>query len=252
MSSSASKQLGSNTAPTGRSPLRRAIYFAVLMAFLAVPMFVAAGRLDWWGGWLFVGAYLGGGMVGMLIVSHLNPEGMQARTEKHEGTKPWDRVLLRVYALMCLLTTVVAGLDAGRYGWSPPIPLALCIVAIVVLEVSQGLSAWAAAANAHLDDSAYPERSGTASVYFWSISLRASPGLSGVHHHLDQRASDHGILVGAYPCWPVGCAVRHPHGAGRPHAARGPRRLPRVRRTSALSAIAGGMVIHATQQEDKT
>jgi len=151
VSPSASKQLGSNTAPTGRSPLRRAIYFAVLMAFLAVPMFVAAGQLDWWGGWLFVGAYLGGGVVGMLIVSHLNPEVMQARTERHEGTKPWDRVLLRVYALMCLLTTVVAGLDAGRYGWSPPIPLALCIVAIVVLEVSQGLSAWAAAANAHFE-----------------------------------------------------------------------------------------------------
>jgi protein-S-isoprenylcysteine O-methyltransferase Ste14 len=97
------------------------------------------------------GAYLGGGMVGTLIVSHLNPEVMQARTERHEGTKPWDRVLLSVYAFMCLLTTVVAGLDAGRYGWSPPMPLALGIVAIVVLEVSQGLTDWAVVTNAHFE-----------------------------------------------------------------------------------------------------
>lgn len=151
MSSSTSKQLGSNTAPTERSPLRRAIYFAVFMAFLAVPMFVAAGRLDWWGGWAFMGAYIGGGMVGTLVVSHLNPEVMQARAERHEGTKRWDRVLMSVYALMCLLTTVVAGLDAGRYGWSPPIPLALRIVAIVVLEISQGLTDWAVVANAHFE-----------------------------------------------------------------------------------------------------
>lgn len=147
----ASGQSGSNASSSKRSLVRRIIYFPVLMALLAIPMFLAAGRLNWWGGWLFLGAYAGGGMVMTLIVGLLTPEVIQARSQRHEGTKPWDRALLRVYVLMILLTTIVAGLDAGRFGWSAPLLSVLRVGAVVVLEMSQGLSAWAAGANVHFE-----------------------------------------------------------------------------------------------------
>jgi protein-S-isoprenylcysteine O-methyltransferase Ste14 len=152
MLSHSSERLEFNTpSSAGRLLAKRMIFFVVLVVLLGGPMFLAAGRLDWWAGWLFLGAYAGGGMVATVVVGCLNPEVIQARERRREGTKQWDRVLLRVYVLTILLAIIVAGLDAGRFGWSPPVPPVLQIGAVVLLEVSQSLSAWAAGVNAHFE-----------------------------------------------------------------------------------------------------
>jgi fatty acid desaturase len=41
-------------APAARIPWRAVVQFLVLVALLIAVPFVAAGRLDWWGGWAYV------------------------------------------------------------------------------------------------------------------------------------------------------------------------------------------------------
>jgi hypothetical protein len=45
---------------------------------------------------------------------------IQARAYGGKGTKPFDKVVLALFAVFMLAVPVVAGLDAVRFGWSRP------------------------------------------------------------------------------------------------------------------------------------
>ena len=80
--------------------LRRAYRRLVALYLLATPLilrpflFLPAGTLAWWNGWLFVLVLLPAGTTAGLYVVRVNPEILAARSRIHEGTKGWDRILL--------------------------------------------------------------------------------------------------------------------------------------------------------------
>lgn len=93
---------------------------AVVLVFLCV-LLTSAGRLDYWPAWVYAA-------IGMLtnvlmrVVLRANPELARERSKPGAGAEAWDRKFLAVGALLTLVMLVVAGLDSGRFGWTPPVP----------------------------------------------------------------------------------------------------------------------------------
>jgi protein-S-isoprenylcysteine O-methyltransferase Ste14 len=120
-----------------------------LLAFvliLAAILFIAAGRLDWVMGWIYMAMYACVTVIAVLVVP-LDPDLIAERTQIKEGVKEWDKRITVIGSVLYPLTIlIVAGLDA-RFGWSPHIPLALQLAALLVAALGNLLSIWATAVN---------------------------------------------------------------------------------------------------------
>ena len=99
-------------------------------------LFISAGRIDYRQGLIYVA-------IG-LIMSALNytflridPELLSERSKPGENTKPWDKKILGLSFLVTLSMYIVAGLDSGRYHWSPVFPQSLCEVGILLTMTGQ-------------------------------------------------------------------------------------------------------------------
>jgi protein-S-isoprenylcysteine O-methyltransferase Ste14 len=67
-----------------------------------------------------------------VIESTGNPELMNERVKPGQGTKKWDKILLGISAPVYLIMIIVAGLDSGRFNWSPNLHWSLYIIAIIL------------------------------------------------------------------------------------------------------------------------
>jgi protein-S-isoprenylcysteine O-methyltransferase Ste14 len=125
--------------------LRPVILAGLFFVFLAVVLFGSAGGIDWPMGWAFLGAYLAFMVMGFLL---FDPELIRERSHIGMGAKGWD-VALASFSFIWLfpLTLIVAGLDVGRFGWSPPVPPVLEILALVVFVIATAFAFWAVRTN---------------------------------------------------------------------------------------------------------
>ncbi len=133
-----------------RSGVKRLIEVYVQFLLIGGLLFLSAGRLDWWAAWIYLLAYFVW-TLGMTIwgLRH-NPELLNERGKWDAGNvKRWDQLLVPLILIGMLLLFVVAGLDAGRFGWSQ-MPLAFQVVGAVGLVVESILVAWAMFANTYL------------------------------------------------------------------------------------------------------
>lgn len=86
------------------------IFFAII--------FIGAGRIDYWQGLV----YLAIGVIMSVLnytVLRIDPELMNERSKPGEGTKSWDKAILGLSFLITISMYFTAGLDSGRYHWSP-------------------------------------------------------------------------------------------------------------------------------------
>lgn len=121
-------------------------FLVALPAYFVLFMFLPAGTWAWTKGWLFIGVFLGTlAMVG-LYLWRVNPELVIARTGVHEGTKRWDKILLRFFLPTVYAIIPVAALDHGRFHWFP-VPWWVCGVGYGLFLVSMGILTWAEAVN---------------------------------------------------------------------------------------------------------
>jgi protein-S-isoprenylcysteine O-methyltransferase Ste14 len=119
------------------------------MAFvliLAAILLIAAGRLDWVMGWVYMAMYACVTIIAVLVVP-LDPELIEERTRIKEGVKEWDkRITVIGSVLYPLAILIVAGLDI-RHGWSPRVPPTLQVAALAVAAGGNLISIWATAVN---------------------------------------------------------------------------------------------------------
>ena len=86
--------------------------------FFFILLFVCAGRFLYWQGWVYV-------LIGlvMMVLSYtilkIDDDLMIERSKPQEGTKKWDKFLLLLSFFVTLGMVAVAGLDSGRFHWSP-------------------------------------------------------------------------------------------------------------------------------------
>jgi protein-S-isoprenylcysteine O-methyltransferase Ste14 len=142
------------TADTDQQPKERdrldvrrlVVSVLVTLLVLAVSLFVPAGTLAWAKGWIFVGVLILLSIVLVFYLQRVNPEVIVARTNRHKGTKWWDRIVILFLLYSGMAIPIVAALDDGRFHWFP-LPLWVCGLGYVLLVLGMAGVAWAESVN---------------------------------------------------------------------------------------------------------
>ena len=129
--------------------VRRVVQLLVSVVVMGGVLFGLAGRLDWFQAWAFVAALF----VYMASMSLwgirndpalLNERGrvMSRLAKRSEG------ILVRTVGVLQIALFVVAGLDAGRYGWST-VPIPVQVIGWLLLVPAVWLVSWALMSNTY-------------------------------------------------------------------------------------------------------
>jgi protein-S-isoprenylcysteine O-methyltransferase Ste14 len=104
--------------------------FIGTLAFLSI-LFLSAGRLNYWQGWLFASV----SFVSLILNSFVlaDKDLAEERSTPKAGVKSWDKKIVAYLALALLITYIVAGLDAGRFGWTPQLPRSMNLLGVILI-----------------------------------------------------------------------------------------------------------------------
>ena len=128
------------------SRVRIALAFAGALGGFGALLFLPAGRLDWVAGWLYLAIFTANTVINYAYIGSRNPELIEHRLRIGRGTKTWDKIWLAVFTPVFLSVYVIAGLDAGRFGWSA-MPLWLWPVGLALFLPGAALLAWSMGVN---------------------------------------------------------------------------------------------------------
>jgi protein-S-isoprenylcysteine O-methyltransferase Ste14 len=132
-----------------RSGVNRFIQVLVSVVLMGLLLFISAGRVDWPAAWIFLGTYVLTVLTVGAWVARKNPSVVNERGKVARNTKSWDKILMTIYSVMILVLMIVAGLDAGRYGWSTMSNF-IQIAGWVGLMIAMIITYWAMATNTFL------------------------------------------------------------------------------------------------------
>jgi protein-S-isoprenylcysteine O-methyltransferase Ste14 len=99
-------------------------------------LFISAGRIDYWQGWIYV-------IIGLIMfflsmtVFRIDPELLNERSKPGEGTKKWDKIILGLSFLITISMYITAGLDSGRFHCSPDFHWSLYTLGITLTIAGQ-------------------------------------------------------------------------------------------------------------------
>jgi len=125
---------------------RRLLQLVVTTILTGVALFASAGTLHWLRGWIYFGLGVAIVTVSGIVLIRTNPAVIQARGKIHRDAKFFDKVILRIYALLLFAAPVVAGLDAVRYRWSS-LPFATLYWGVALQVVTIVPALWAMMEN---------------------------------------------------------------------------------------------------------
>jgi len=131
-----------------RSGINRLIQVFGSALLMGLVLFLSAGRLDWPAAWIFLGTYVLAILTFGVWAMRKNPEVVNERG-KTQNMKSWDKTLMTIYTVMIFVLLIVAGLDAGRYGWSI-MPIAVQVAGYIALLFAMLVTYWAMAVNPFL------------------------------------------------------------------------------------------------------
>ena len=70
-------------------------------------------------------------------VLRIDSELLEERAKPGEGTKSWDKAILGLSLLVTISMYITAGLDSGRYHWSPQYHWSFYILGIILTALGQ-------------------------------------------------------------------------------------------------------------------
>jgi protein-S-isoprenylcysteine O-methyltransferase Ste14 len=134
-----------------RQPTLTQVLVRLLLALgiLAILLFVPAGRWDWLEAGALIlsfGAFL---LLYALWGLYRDPAQLQERSQVAPNVNRWDKVIIGVYSALLPTVFVVAGFDAGRFGWSE-VPMAVQALAWVGMTLAAALILWTMTVNTYL------------------------------------------------------------------------------------------------------
>jgi len=131
---------------TGRCVIRAVARYAISLAVWCGLLFVAAGDLCWTRAWVHVGLWILTLVVNVVILRLKNPDLLDARTKRHKISTSFEKAMLPLLVSGTLAIPVVAGLDAGRYGWAA-LPLWTIGPGVVIHTAGDAFMLWAMMVN---------------------------------------------------------------------------------------------------------
>jgi protein-S-isoprenylcysteine O-methyltransferase Ste14 len=127
---------------------RKVIFLSYLGILLfAVPVFLAAGKLLFWQGLLYVGTALFGATINHILTRNNALLTIDRAAHAQDGQN-WDKKILVMMLLVNLIMFTVAGLDSGRFGWSANMPVWTVIPGVILMLIGQILFVLAKRENA--------------------------------------------------------------------------------------------------------
>ena len=182
----------------------------------------------------------------------MNPEIFAARINRHEGTKPWDRILMTMFLLTEMAIPIVAALDDGRFHWLP-VPWWVCVLGYALLIAGMVGFEWAESVNKFFEPTVRIQTDrGHKVIDTGPYAIVRHPGyvvgLPALHRH----APGSGFLVGIDPRHPVVPAPGPANDLGGPNPAGRVGGLRGVRSTSPISVDSWGLVIEPFHIPDMT
>ena len=103
--------------------------------------FIASGTIEIIRVWLYIGFYIIGSLVSIILLIKKTPELLNQRGKMQEGTKKWDKIIILTYFLFAIIITpLVAGLDF-RFEISS-LPFYLTYIGIGLYLLSLIFSIW--------------------------------------------------------------------------------------------------------------
>jgi protein-S-isoprenylcysteine O-methyltransferase Ste14 len=105
-------------------------------------IFVLAGRLNYWQGWLFFPTVLIL-MAAFGVFCAKKQDLVQERIKPGPGVKWWDKIFFAVHIPLILSVSLLAALDAGRFHWSPQLPLVLYPAMFALILLGYSIAYWA-------------------------------------------------------------------------------------------------------------
>jgi protein-S-isoprenylcysteine O-methyltransferase Ste14 len=118
----------------------------IVTLIMIVVIFLSAGRLNYWQGWIFNILFIFFVII-TIIALRGKPGLITERQKPGEGMKSWDKICLILSTPLFLVLLVLAGLDGGRFQWSPRIPLYIYILSGVIYIIGQLIFLWAKYTN---------------------------------------------------------------------------------------------------------
>jgi len=104
--------------------------------FFILILFISAGRIDYYQGWIYSAMSLLGLLMSFAPTNE-DDELLNERSKPPKDAKEWDKHILKLSALSTIIALVVAGLDSGRYQWSPHLHWGTCLLGIVLMFIGQ-------------------------------------------------------------------------------------------------------------------
>jgi len=104
------------------------IFFAIL--------FISAGRINYWQGLVYVAIGLFMFLLNYTVL-RIDSELLAERSKPGDGSKKWDKAILGLSFLVTFAMYITAGLDSGRYHWSPDFHWSIYLLGIILTASGQ-------------------------------------------------------------------------------------------------------------------
>jgi protein-S-isoprenylcysteine O-methyltransferase Ste14 len=127
---------------------RRRLIVSTISSLLIIVLclFIPAGTLAWFRGWLFLVVLVTASVVITLYLRRVNPDVIAGRVNRHQGTKRWDRILFVIALPTLMAIPILAALDDGRFHWSH-LPWWGCVLGYALLITGMVGLTWAQSVN---------------------------------------------------------------------------------------------------------
>jgi len=194
------KENGLDKTQTKRKALIRMIFITIMIALC---LFLSAGTIAWWNGWVFLGSYVLVLLTLTGLVFRSSPELVKERMNAAPKAKSWDKVIVPFLAMILpLLAVIVSGLD-HRFGWTTSIKLTAMITALIAMLLGNGLTIWAMRVNPFFSSHVRIQSDrGHSVISNGPYRLVRHPGYTGsIIYNLGGP-----ILLGSYPALWIGIA----------------------------------------------
>ena len=99
-------------------------------------LFICAGKTNYFQGWIFLTTNLITAFMNFWTIRN-DTEFMTERSIVGEGAKLWDKIILGLSTLIYLTTLVVAGIDSGRFQWTPNFHCSIYALGVALIIIGQ-------------------------------------------------------------------------------------------------------------------
>ena len=126
-------------------------WFGIIITHLSIPLIllVCGWDFSWWQAWVFFVLFVTAGIGGRIWAEHRHPGILVERFKylKAQDVKSWDKVIAPLMALsLSFPIVIVAGLD-HHFAWSPPFPIWMNLLGLVLNTFGYAFAAWALIEN---------------------------------------------------------------------------------------------------------